>query len=41
MVQRYEEFLEYAREWGFFCEKYRIVSDDNRRNNARRSSGEE
>ena len=28
-MQRYEEFLEYASKWGFFCEKYRIVSDDN------------
>ena len=37
----YEEILIYANKWGFFCEKYRIVSDDNEQSNARRGSGEE
>jgi hypothetical protein len=32
MVQRYEEFLEYANKNGFFDEKYRIESDFNGRN---------
>jgi hypothetical protein len=40
-MQRYEEFLEYASKWGFFCEKYRIVSDSNGQSNARQGSGEE
>ena len=29
MPQRYKEFLIYANKRRFFCEKYRIVSDDN------------
>ena len=29
-LQRYKEFLIYANKNGFFDEKYRILSDDNR-----------